>query len=171
MSAETCQNVADFKQHACQRRHEHDPDTRFLCQGLSTQPYHPQPQPCCSAAPPLSSHQHPSCHCCCERIAAALTGLASRRRAAKQQWQNSNSSSSTPSPSPLPSSLPLLSSWDYIMPPICLHPHTAPSFASSTFAHDCLTITPPLALTHVRPCCRQQIASKKISRIILGGHI
>ena len=115
------------------------------------------PQPCCFDGA-LLQPLFPSCHCCCERIAAALTGWASHRRAAKQQWQNSNSSSSTPSPSPLPSSLPLLSSWDYVMPPICLHPRTAPSFASSTFAHDCLTITPPLALTHVRPCCRQRIA-------------
>jgi hypothetical protein len=83
--------------HACRRRHKHDPNTRFLCRGLSTQPYYPQSQPCCSAAPPLSCHrQHPSYHCCCKKhIAAALAGWASGRRAAEHWRRNSNSRSSS----------------------------------------------------------------------------
>ena len=38
-----------------------------------------------SAAPPLSCHPHPSCHCyCCEHIAEALAGWMSGRRAAER---------------------------------------------------------------------------------------
>jgi hypothetical protein len=48
--SETCRKDPDFN----------NPETKFLCQELPTQPYHPQPQPCCSAASPLSCHRHPS---------------------------------------------------------------------------------------------------------------
>ena len=82
--------------HACQSQHKNDPDTRFLCRGLPTQPYHPQPQPCCTAAPPLSCHRHPSCscHCCCEHT-VQQQHWHDGQAAGEQQSSNSGTAAAT----------------------------------------------------------------------------
>ena len=70
------------------------PAQDFCVRIADTTIHHPQPQPFCSAAPQFSYHTHPSCHCCCKHITAALAGLASVRRVVEQRRQNSSSSSS-----------------------------------------------------------------------------
>ena len=46
-----------FDQHACRHQHKNDPVTRFLCQGLPTQPYTTHNH---NPAAPLLRHPHPS---------------------------------------------------------------------------------------------------------------
>ena len=79
MSA-TCRKDPDFLSTYVSGPTQNNPETKFLCRELPTQPYHPQPQPCCSAASPLSCHRHPS-----PATAAATRSKCTGRMGERQQ--------------------------------------------------------------------------------------
>ena len=75
-----------FDRHACRRRHKNDPDTRFLCQGLPTQPYTTHNH---NRVAPLLCHSHATHTHPATAAANTLQQQWQDEQAAGEQWGSS----------------------------------------------------------------------------------
>ena len=75
-----------FDRHACRRRHKNDPDTRFLCQGLPTQPYTTHNH---NRVAPLLCHSHATHTHPATAAANTLQQHWQDEQAAGEQWSSS----------------------------------------------------------------------------------
>jgi hypothetical protein len=110
----------------------------------------------------LSCHPHPSCHCVCKDIAAALAGGTSGRRAAEQRRRNSCSSSSSAQllllpgcrcPCPCPCHCPCHPSCCCCLPCHCHCPCPCRLSGTASCRGDALNLVPLSTLASVFPHC------------------